>query len=252
MIGLTTHISFDLPTHAWDVQWPIKKNFSFRFTRKLLITEILKRHLLVGKKVPYNFQMTLHENCWPFMPQTDDLCFSHSMATYSNGYSSENGQCGIFLIFAKLSQIHWHLYANFWVKILNIQHSRISQIFWYVQKSQKNWHLMAYETANWWHIQKSKQRCVEDPRLHLWTDAWWNRSMPSTLWAAANVSKNHLKTEPLDSKPCQSSQVSRTPPKMVPPYSPWTCPPKTPKPHQTVITPSSRKKLIFWDPYILA
>ena len=76
---------------------PLKKNFQSRFTRKRLIAEILEMRLLVAKKVPYNFQMTLHENCRPFVPQTDDLCFGPRTATYSNGHSSENGQRGIFL-----------------------------------------------------------------------------------------------------------------------------------------------------------
>ena len=76
-----------------------KKNFCHQFTTKPLIAEILKRHLLVAKKVPYNSQMTLHKNCRPFMLQTDDLCFGPPMATYSNGHSSENGQREIFLNF---------------------------------------------------------------------------------------------------------------------------------------------------------
>ena len=46
---------------------------SCQFTRKPLITEILERWLLVGKKIPYKFQMTLHQNCQPFMAQIDDL-----------------------------------------------------------------------------------------------------------------------------------------------------------------------------------
>ena len=29
MSGLTTHISFDLPTHAQDVQQPVEKKFVF-------------------------------------------------------------------------------------------------------------------------------------------------------------------------------------------------------------------------------
>ena len=78
-----------------------EKIFCRPFTRKPLIAEILKRRLLVAKKVPYNSQMTLHENCQPFMPQTDNLCFSPLTATYSNGHSSENGQHGIFLNFCK-------------------------------------------------------------------------------------------------------------------------------------------------------
>ena len=101
MTGVTTHVNFDLPTHARDVQRPVKKKFCHQFTTKPLIAEILKRLLLVAKKVPYNSQMTLHENCRPFMPQTDDLCFGPPTATYSNGHSSENGQCKIFLNFRK-------------------------------------------------------------------------------------------------------------------------------------------------------
>ena len=80
---------------------PSKKNFCCQFMTKPLIAEILERHLLVAKKVPYNSQMTLHENCRPFMPQMDDLCFGPPTATYSNGHSSENGQRGIFLNFCK-------------------------------------------------------------------------------------------------------------------------------------------------------
>ena len=78
---------------------PSKKNFCHRFTMKPLIAEILERCLLVAKKVPYNSQMTFHENCQPFMLQTDDLCFGPPMATYLNGHSSENSQRGIFFNF---------------------------------------------------------------------------------------------------------------------------------------------------------
>ena len=42
-----------------------------------------------------------------------------------------------FFIFVKPSQIDWEPHANFWVKIPNIQRSRISSTFRYVQKSQK-------------------------------------------------------------------------------------------------------------------
>ena len=91
-------ISTSQPMHE-TCSGPSKKKFCRPFTTKPLITEIIERRLLVAKKVPYNSQMTLHENCWPFMLQTDDLCFGLPMATYSNGHSSENGQCGIFFYF---------------------------------------------------------------------------------------------------------------------------------------------------------
>ena len=93
-------ISTSQPMHK-TCSGPPKKNFCRQFTTKPLIAEILKRRLLVAKKVPYNSQMTLHENCRPFMPQTNDLCFGPPTATYSNGHSSENSQHGIFLNFCK-------------------------------------------------------------------------------------------------------------------------------------------------------
>ena len=182
MIGLTTHISFDLSTHAQDVQWSIEKKCCHRFTRKPLITEILERCLLVAKKVPYNSQMTLHKNCRPFMLQTDDLCFGPPpMTTYSNGHSSENVQHGIFLNF------HWtesdRLAPSCKFLGQNSKYPALQNFsnFSICPKISKSRHLMAHKTANQWHIQKSKPRCVEDPRLHLWTDAWCNQSMPSTL-----------------------------------------------------------------------
>ena len=181
MTGLTTHINFNLQTHARDMQRPIKKKFCHQFTTKLLIAEILKRRLLVAKKVPYNSQMTLHENCRPFMPQTDDLCFGPPTATYSNGHSLENGQCGIFLNF------HWtesdKLAPSCKFLGQNSDYPALQNFanFSICPKISKSWHLTAYEMANWSHIQKCKPRCVEDPMVHLWTDAWWNQSMPSTL-----------------------------------------------------------------------
>ena len=43
--------------------------------------------------------------------------------------------------------------------------------------------------------------------------------------------KDFSEVEPLDSKPRQTPPGCRTPPKMVPPYSLGTCPPKTPPEH---------------------
>ena len=56
IIGLTTHINFNFPTHQRDMEQPIKKKFtSSLFKRKPLIAQILKRWLLVAKQVPYKF-----------------------------------------------------------------------------------------------------------------------------------------------------------------------------------------------------
>ena len=58
------------------------------------------------------------------------------------------------------------------------------------KKILKNWHLMAHQTANWWHIKKSETGHLEHPRIHLLTDSWWNKSMPGTLKAIVTVLKN--------------------------------------------------------------
>ena len=160
---------------------PSEKIFCCRFTMKPLITEILERCLLVGKKVPYNSQMTLHKNCWPFVLQTDNLCFGPSTATYSNGHSLENGQCGIFLNFHKSESDRLAPSCKFLGQNSKYPALQNRSNFLICPKISKSWHLMAHEMANRSHIKKCKPRCIEDPRVHLWTDAWWNRSMPSTL-----------------------------------------------------------------------
>ena len=125
-----------------------KKKFCHQFTTKPLITEILKRHLLVAKKVPYNSQMRLLENCWPFMPQTDDLCFGPPTATYSNGHSSENGQRGIFLNFRKSKLDTLAPSCKFLGK--NSEYPALQNLsnFSICPKISKSWHLTAYEMAN--------------------------------------------------------------------------------------------------------
>ena len=70
-----------------------------RFTRKPLIAKLLERCLLVATEVPYKSQLTLDPCHWPFMLQTDDLCFSPKRATYSSGHNLDSGQHGIFLNF---------------------------------------------------------------------------------------------------------------------------------------------------------
>ena len=148
MTGVTTHINLNLPTHARDVQRPIEKNFCHPFTTKPLIAEILERRLLVAKKVPYNSQMTLHENCRPIMPQTDDLCFGPPMATYSNGHSLENGQHGFFLNFRKSKLDTLAPSCNFLGQ--NSEYPALQNFgnFSICPKISKSLHLMAYETAN--------------------------------------------------------------------------------------------------------
>ena len=173
-------ISTSQPMHKMCSS-PSKKNFCHRFTMKPLIAEILERRLLVVKKVPYNSQMTLHENCWPFMPQMDDLCFGPPTATYSNGHSSENSQRGIFLNFRKSESDKLAPSCKFLGQNSEYPVLQNRSNFSICPKISKSLHLTAYEMANRSHIQKCKPRCVEDPRLHLWTDAWWNWSMPSTL-----------------------------------------------------------------------
>ena len=70
-----------------------------------------------------------------------------------------------------------------------------------------------------------------------------NQGVLSTLWhtyglildeisqcrVPSKLSQMCQKMHPVHLKPCQTPQVCHTPPKMVPPYSPGSCPPKTPR-----------------------
>ena len=127
---------------------PSKKNFCHPFTMKPLIAEILERRLLVAKKVLYNSQMTLHENCQQFMTQTDDLCFGPPTAAYSNGHSSENSQHGIFLNFHKSKLDTLAPSCKFLGQ--NSEYPALQNFgtFSICPKISKSRHLTAYETAN--------------------------------------------------------------------------------------------------------
>ena len=65
---------------------------------------------------------------------------------------------------------------------------------------------MAHQMANQSHIQKY----LEQPRPHLWTDSWWNKSMICALLSVTNVQMCPLQW------PVAAPQVCHTPPKMVP------------------------------------
>ena len=99
----------------------------------------------------------------------------------------------------------------------------------------KNQHFSAKQMANQWLITKSKPRYAEY--------SWSNQSMPSILQAVTNVSKN--RTFIFDALLDPLSVLH--PSKMVPSYSLGTCPPKSLKTHWSLVTPSSRKKLISED-----
>ena len=118
-------------------------------------------------------------------------------ATYSNGHSSENGQRGIF------SNFHWtesdRLAPSCKFLGQNSEYPALQNLgnFLLRPKISKSRHIIPHKTANRWHIQKSKPRCLGHPRLHLWTDAWWNQSMPSTLKLPLGPLR-HLKLETLE------------------------------------------------------
>ena len=116
---------------------PSKKNFCCRFTRKPLIAEILERYLLVAKKVPYNSQMTLHENCRPFMPQTDDLCFLPQWKLTRTAIARRMVNVEFFEFSLNRVRYIGTFMQIFGSKFRNFQRSRISATFCYVQKSQK-------------------------------------------------------------------------------------------------------------------
>ena len=216
---------------------PSKKNFCHQFTRKLLIAEILKRCLLVAKKVPYNSQMTLHENCWPFMPQTDDLCFGPQRPLTRMAIAQRTVNVEFFWISVEPSQIDWHLHANFWVKIPNIQHSRIWQLFdtsKNLKKSTLNGPRNG-QSVTYSKIQTKVCRGTLDCTYGLMLDEIGQCRVPSKLPQMCRKSG----TFGFEAPP-EPPSVSH-PPKMVPPYSPGICPPKTPP---SLIKESS---LLHWE-----
>ena len=71
----------------------------------------------------------------------------------------------------------------------------------------------------------------------------------SKIWGVKKIRQRFWKTEPLDSKPRQTPRGCGTLPKMVPPYSLGTCPPKTPKPLWRPVAPSSSKHRLSEDPW---
>ena len=163
----------------------ISQNFeSSPITRKPLITQILERWLLVGKKVPYKFPndiasklLTLH-----------DLSVGRKMANYSNSHSSDTRP--IKKKYGIRDYIWLHICANLWVKIPKFR------------GGSKNW-----------------------------TKIWKNGTFRLEALPDASKVLHH--------------------PKMVPPYSLGTCPPKTLE-HFDARHSFIKKKLIFWRPLILA
>ena len=55
--------------------------------------------------------------------------------------------------------------------------TEVHQLF---QRS-SNQQLKAHQTAQQWYVQKSKKGETEYPRLHLWTDSWYNTSIISAV-----------------------------------------------------------------------
>ena len=118
------------------------KSYMFSNYEKTLIAKILKRCLLVATKVPYKSQLTLESCHQPTLHAIKWTIYvlAQKWPITQMAISRTVVNIEFFLIFAKLSQIDWHLHANFWVKIPNIHCCRISSAFQYV----KNHHLIAH------------------------------------------------------------------------------------------------------------
>ena len=138
--------------------------------------KISKRCLLAAKKVLYKSQLTLHPYHWPFMPSVDNLCFSPKTANYSNGHSSDFSS-DFFLFWVTWIDTFMPIYGS----ELQISFTLKSCELFDMSKKSQNWHLMAQQTTNPWHIQKSKLGYVKYRILHLRTDSWSNESMLSAL-----------------------------------------------------------------------
>ena len=77
-----------------------------RFTRKLLITKLLKRCLLVATEVPYKFQLTL-DPCLDPSCHKQTICVSAPKGPLTRAAITRTAvNMEFFLIFAKPSQIN--------------------------------------------------------------------------------------------------------------------------------------------------
>ena len=95
---------------------------------------------------------------------------------------------------------------------------------------------------------KKKKKKKGYSRLHVVTHLWQFMGQNSEIWGVKKIQQRFSEAEPLDSNPHQTPPGCRTPPKMVPPYSLGTCPPKTPITLSRPVPPSSRKHRLSEDP----
>ena len=108
-----------------------------RFMRKLLIAKLLKRCLLVATGVPYKSQLTLDPCCHPSCRKWMICVLAPKGPLTQAALTRTAVNMEFFKIFAKPSQIDWHLHANLWVKIPNIHRCRILGLFRNVKNSLK-------------------------------------------------------------------------------------------------------------------
>ena len=160
-------------------------------------------------------------------------------ATYSNSHSSENGQCGIFLNFRKSESDRLAPSCKFLGQ--NSEYpalQNLSQLFDMsknLKKSTLNG-LQSGQSVTYSKMQTKVSRGPYDCTSALMLDEIGQCRVPSKLPQMCQRSG----TFGFEAPP-EPPSVLHTPPKMVPPYSPGICPPKTLKPRQRVATPSLRK-----------
>ena len=123
-----------------------------------------------------NFQMTLHKNCWTFMPCHKSMIYvlaaKWSITRMTIAWTLDPPP--------KKSSISLHIVTH--LCQFMAQNSKIwgGKIIWQLFDSSKifkNQHFLAQQMANQWLIQKFKPRYVEYPRTHLLTDSWSNQWM---------------------------------------------------------------------------
>ena len=117
----------DWPLISFSTSWPKhgmcsgpSKKISQNFTRKSLITQILKRWLLVAKKVPYKFPnniasklVTLHAVNWWFVCQPENAESSRSMQLFFRKFNKITKP---HLSYVKFLLI-WNMCLKFWYDV---------------------------------------------------------------------------------------------------------------------------------------
>ena len=143
-----------LHTHKQSLDWPLisiltsqpiheacsspwKTSHMFSIYEKTVNRKTSWKVSFGSYRGPYKSQLTLDPCRWPSCRKRTICVSAWKWPVTQAAITRTAVNMEFFWIFAKPSQIDWHLHANLWVKIPNIHRSRILGLFRNVENSKK-------------------------------------------------------------------------------------------------------------------